>query len=300
LKEQVEDKLMTFTQLEIFVAVVECQSFSLAASHLGISQSGVSHAIANLETELGVVLIERHRLGIALTEMGKQVIKYAQQMLGLHDAILQEAAATKGLKRGSVRIGSFGLTTSVQLLPQLMWAFGQKYPEIELRIFEGMDREVVEWLYDRYVDVGFILLPHEEMDAVQIVEDQLVAVIPEKHPLARKSAIRPGDLASEPFILSGGGSRPLIEEVFRSAGIRLNVRYYLQQMLSILEIVRLGLGISIVAELALPQDCNGLSIIPLEPRVVRQIGLAVRDRNNLSPASRAFFEFVQECSYSSP
>jgi len=65
---------MTFTQLEIFVAVVECQSFSLAASHLGISQSAVSHAVANLETELGVMLVERHRLGIALTEVGERVI----------------------------------------------------------------------------------------------------------------------------------------------------------------------------------------------------------------------------------
>ena len=94
---------MTFTQLEIFVAVVECQSFSLAANHLGISQSGVSHAISNLEAELGIVLIERHRMGISLTEIGKHVIKRAREMLGLHDVILQEAAATKGLKRGSVR-----------------------------------------------------------------------------------------------------------------------------------------------------------------------------------------------------
>lgn len=285
---------MTFVQLEIFVAVVECQSFSLAASHLGISQSGVSHAVANLEAELGVILIERHRLGIALTEMGKRVIKHAQQMLGLHDAILQEAAATKGLKRGSVRIGSFGLTTSVQLLPQLMWAFGQKYPEIELRVFEAVDREVIEWLYDRYVDVGFVMLPNEMVDTIPIVEDQLVAVLPADHPLAEKSGIQPAELASEPFILSGGGSRPLIEEVFRSADIRLNVRYRLQQVLSILEIVRRGLGVSVVAELALPEDRKGLSIVPFEPRVVRRIGLAVRDRNNLSPASRAFFEFAQE------
>jgi DNA-binding transcriptional LysR family regulator len=285
---------MTFTQLEIFVAVVECQSFSLAASHLGISQSAVSHAVANLETELGVMLIERHRLGIALTEIGKRVIKHTQQMLGLHDAVLQEAAATKGLKRGSVRIGSFGITTSVQLLPQLMWAFGQKYPEIELRIFEGVDREVIEWLYDRYVDVGFVLLPNESMDTIQIAEDQLVAVLPDGHPLTKKSAIRPGDLVSEPFILSGGGSRPLIEEVFRSEGIRLNVRYHLQQVLSILEIVRRGRGVSVVAELALPENRKGLSIVPFEPKVARRIGLAVRDINNLSPASRAFFEFARE------
>jgi DNA-binding transcriptional LysR family regulator len=181
--------------------------------------------------------------------------------------------------------------------PQLMWAFGQRYPEIELRIFEGVDREVVEWLYDRYVDVGFVLLPHEAMDTIQIAEDQLVAVLPEDHPLAKKSAIQPADLVSEPFLLSGGGSRPLIEEVFRSAGIRLNVCYYLQQVLSILEIVRRGLGVSVVAELALPQDCEGLSIIPFEPRVARQIGLAVRDMSNLSPASRAFFEFAQERYY---
>lgn len=285
---------MTFAQLEIFVTVVECQSFSLAASHLGISQSGVSHAVANLEAELGVMLIERHRLGIALTEMGKLMIKHAQQMLGLHHAILQEAAAAKGLKRGLVRIGSFGLTTSVQLLPQLMWAFGQKYPEIELRVFEAVDREVVEWLYDRYIDVGFVMLPNEMVDTVQIAEDQLVAVLPADHPLAKKSSVRPAELASEPFILSGGGSRSLIEEVFRSAGIRLNVRYRLQQVLSILEIVRRGLGVSVVAELALPKERKGFSIVPFEPRVIRRIGLAVRDRNHLSPASRAFFEFVQE------
>jgi DNA-binding transcriptional LysR family regulator len=285
---------MTFAQLEIFVTVIECQSFSLAASHLGISQSGVSHAVANLEEELGVLLIERHRSGIALTEMGKRMIRHAQQMLGLHNAILQEAAATKGLKRGSVRIGSFGPTTSVRLLPQLMWSFGQKYPEIELRVFEAGDREVVEWLHDRYVDVGFVILPNEMVDTIQIAEDQLVVVIPADHPLAKRSAIRPAELASEPFILSGGGSRQLIEEVFRSAGVRLNVRYRLQQVLSILEIVRRGLGVSVVAELALPEDCKGLSIVPFEPRVVRRIGLAMRDRNNLSLASRAFFEFAQE------
>lgn len=285
---------MTFAQLEIFVTVIECQSFSLAASHLGISQSGVSHAVANLEEELGVLLIERHRPGIALTEMGKCMIRHARQMLGLHDAILQEAAATKGLKLGSVRIGSFGPTSSVRLLPQLMWAFGQKYPEIEIRVFEAGDREVVEWLHDRYVDVGFVMFPNEMVDTIQIAEDQLVVVIPAGHPLAKRSAIRPAELSSEPFILSGGGSRPLIEEVFRSAGVRLNVRYRLQQVLSILEIVRRGLGVSVVAELALPEDCKGLSIVPFEPRVVRRIGLAVRDRNNLSLASRAFFEFVQE------
>jgi DNA-binding transcriptional LysR family regulator len=287
---------MTFAQLEIFVAVVECQSFSLAASHLGISQSGVSHAVANLEAELGVMLIERHRLGIAVTEIGKRVIRHAQEMLGLHDAILQEAAATKGLKRGSVRIGSFGPSASVQLLPQLMWAFGRKYPEIELRVFEGVEREVVEWLYDRCVDVGFVRLPNEMIDTIH----QLVVILPEEHRLAKKASIEPVELASEPFIMSAGGSRPLIEELFRSAGIPLNVRYRLQQVHSILEIVRRGLGVSIVAELALPEDRQGLSIIPLEPRVARRIGLAVRDRGNLPPASQAFFEFAQERYCSGP
>ncbi len=235
-------------------------------------QSGVSHAIANLEAELGVILIERQRMGIVLTEVGKRVIKRVQEMLGLHDAILQEAAATKGLKRGSVRIGSFGPTSSVQLLPQLMWVFGQKYPEIELRIFEGVDHEVVEWLYDRYIDVGFVTLPKEMVDTIQIAEDQLVAVFPADHPLAKRSAIRPEEFASEPFILPASGSGPLIEEMFRSAGIRPNVRYRLQQVLSILEIVRRGLGVSVIAELALPQDREGLSIVPFEPRIVRRIG----------------------------
>ena len=74
-----------------------------------------------------------------------------------------------------------------------MWAFEPKYPEIELRVFEGVDREVVEWLYDRYVDVGFVMLPNEMIDTIQIAEDQLVVILPEDHPLAKKASIEPGE-----------------------------------------------------------------------------------------------------------
>jgi DNA-binding transcriptional LysR family regulator len=104
-----------------------------------------------------------------------------------------------------------------------MQVFGHKYPAIEVRVFEGIDRQVVTWLQDRSIDIGFVTPPNEALDTIQIAEDQFVAVLPEGHPLANKTGVQLAEIAAEPFILSAGVSSPLIEEVFRSAELRLNL-----------------------------------------------------------------------------
>lgn len=285
---------MTFTQLEIFVAVVENKGFTSAAYRLGISQSGVSHAIASLETELDVTLIERGRAGLVLTEIGDRLLSHAREILALNELIRQEAAATKGLKRGTLRIGSFGLSASVRILPKLMQAFEQYYPEIEIHVIEGVDLDVIDWVHSRRVDIGFVVLPNDSLDTILLTEDELVALIPEKHPLAQAKILNPVDLISEPFILSTAGSGPLIEEMFKTAEVSPKIRYRIQQINSIINMVKEGLGVSVIARLALPENFTGVKVVLLESKITRSIGLGVRSLQELSPAARAFINLAQK------
>lgn len=286
---------MTLTQLEIFSLVAELQGFTSAAHRLGISQSAVSHAIKALEQELGVELFRRHQTLVELSDIGQQLLGRARAMLGLANTLQQEAADARGMKRGTLRIGSFGPTASNHLLPKILSRFRAEHPGIEVHVDEGPDRQVLEWLDERRIDVGFVVLPQERFDTFALFEDQMVVLLPVGHPLSERDAVALQDLCDDAFILTEAGSSELVARLFSAAQLRPKVRYRCAQLLSTLEAVGRGDGLSIVAEASLPQAGNPHYVIrPLSPRVPRQIGLAVLDRRQSSPATQAFIEMAQE------
>ncbi|KAE9653456.1 LysR family transcriptional regulator [Pseudomonas sp. PB105] len=285
---------MTLTQLEIFSLVAELQGFTSAAHRLGISQSAVSHAIKALEQELGVELFRRHQSLVEPSEIGLQLLGRARAMLGLANTLQQEAADARGMKRGTLRIGSFGPTASIRLLPGILSQFRAAYPGIEVHVDEGPDRQVLQWLDERRIDVGFVVLEQERFDTFALFEDQMVALLPAEHPLAARNALTLQDLCDDPFILTEAGSSELVSRLFDAAQLRPKVRYRCAQLLSTLEAVSRGDGLSIVAEASLPQRDDPRYVKrPLSPRVPRQIGLAVLDRRQSSPAALAFIEIAQ-------
>ncbi|MGH8807218.1 MAG: LysR family transcriptional regulator [Noviherbaspirillum sp.] len=289
---------MTFTQLEIFALVAELRGFTAAASKLGISQSAVSHALKSLERELGIDLIIRHQSAIEVTEIGQQLLLRTREILGLSEAMRQEIAAARGLSRGSLRIGSFGPTSSLKLLPAILEAYRLRYPGIEVHVEEAGDQEVTQWILERRVDAGFVVLPDDRFDTVSLVEDQLVALIPGNHALARRRSVTLAELCDSPFIMTEAGCAALIEPLFTSAGLVPQVRYRMAQVITILGMVERGAGVSIVAELALPDRVSathgGLVKLPLKPAVKRRVGLAVRDLRQASPAAKAFLQVAKD------
>lgn len=288
---------MTFTQLEIFALVAELRGFTAAAAKLGISQSAVSHALKSLERELGVDLIIRRQSAIEVTEIGQQLLLRTREILGLSEAMRQEIAAARGLSRGSLRIGSFGPTSSLKLLPAILEAYRQRYPGIDVHVEEGGDHEVTQWILERRVDVGFVVLPDERFDTVSLVEDQLVALIPASHALARRRSVTLAELCDAPFIMSEAGCAALIEPLFTAAALVPQVRYRIAQVITILGMVERGDGVSIVAELALPDRVatthGGLVKVPLRPAAKRRVGLAVRDLRQATPAAKAFLQVAK-------
>lgn len=285
---------MTLTQLEIFSLVAELQGFTSAATRLGITQSAVSHAIKSLEQELQVALFRRHQAQVELTDIGVQLLQRARAMLGLAATLAEEAADARGMKRGTLRIGSFGPSASVRLLPRILHDFRREHPGIEVHIDEGPDRQVLQWLEERRIDLGFVVLPQERFDTFPLVDDQLLALIPAGHALASAAQLRLEQLCHDPFVLTKAGSAELVSRLFIGAGLHPNIRYRCSQLLSTLETVARGEALSLVAELSLPQAEDPRYVSrPLAPAVRRQVAIAVLDRRQASPASLAFIQHAQ-------
>ncbi|AZD67344.1 DNA-binding transcriptional regulator, LysR family [Pseudomonas chlororaphis] len=282
---------MTLSQLQIFSLVAELRGFTSAASRLGISQSAVSHALKSLEQELGVELIRRHQSLVELTDIGQQLLLRARAILGLAATMEQEAADARGMKRGTLRIGSFGPTSSMKLLPAILRGYRAAHPGIEVHIDEGPDRQVLQWLEERRIDVGFVVLPQERFDCFALVEDQMVALIPSQHGLAAKDSVSLAELCDDPFILTEAGSAELVSRLFLAARLNPNIRYRSSQLLSTLETVARGDALTLVAQLSLPEANDPrYRVKALSPPVQRQVGLAVLDRRQASPATLAFIE----------
>jgi DNA-binding transcriptional LysR family regulator len=288
---------MTFTQLEIFVMVAEMRGFTAAALRLGISQSAVSHAIRSLEQELDVQLVERQQAAVEVTDLGRRLLLRAREILGLAEAMRQDAAVARGLNQGLIRIGSFGPTSSLKLLPAILKVFRGRYPGIEVQIDEGPDANVIQWVADRRVDVGFAVLPDDRFDTVPLVEDQLVALLPHDHPLAAKRSVTLQELAGLPFIMPEQGCSALVEPLFAQAGLAPKVRYRMSQMVTVLGLVDSGDGVAVMPELALPYSMAEthprIAVRPLRPMARRRVGLILRNLSQAAPAVQAFAEIAR-------
>src|SRR5262245_52227228 len=137
---------MNFSQLQSFVALADMGSFTEAADVVSLTQSAVSHALAALERELGVMLLERNRKGVvALTTVGQTIIPHVRALLTHAEAIEQEARAAHGLTIGKLRLGNT-LCLCPGLLASVLTCFQQQYPGVEVVLFEGTMQEVAEWI----------------------------------------------------------------------------------------------------------------------------------------------------------
>ena len=282
---------ITLVQIQAFVTVIDAGSFTTASERLGMTQSAVSHAVAALEKELQVSLLERDRRGIFLTEIGKHVLVQARIILNSTEQIRQETAAAIGFETGKVRLGSFP-SVSARFLPGLLRQFQQRYPGIEVVLFEGTDDEVQEWIYAHTVDIGVVTLPVERLETISIAQDRFVAVVADSHPLAKQQPIHIRQLAPEPFIMSKSGCEPVINRMFQQSKVTPKIQYEVIDLRTIFAMVQQGIGVTIVPEMALPADLAGLQVLTLQPELRRQLALAVPSLDK-TPAVREFLNLAQ-------
>lgn len=265
---------MTFAQLRALQAVALTGSVTRAAEQLLMTQPAVSHAIRALERELGVSLLVRRADGVALTAVGAAVAERASIILAQLEGLRADAAAAAEQHSTTLRIGVLS-SVNARIMPALLSAFAAAHPEVRVRVLEGSDPEVLDWLRTGAVDVGVVAERHDDLLVSALATDELLAVLPIDHPLADRGSVPISALGQEPFIMPAGGCAPIISDLARAAGIRLRRHYEVRDTVSITAMVRERLGVTIMPELSIPDDRSGLRVLPLDPPAERRLGLAV-------------------------
>ncbi|MFH7243335.1 MAG: LysR family transcriptional regulator [Spirulina sp.] len=283
------------SQLRALVTIADCGNFSEAALELDLSQSTISHAIATLEEELGVMLLQRGRHGARLTPVGERITDHARGMLGLLGQIAEEADHAKGLQGGRLRIGTFR-SCATHVLPGAIARLHRRYPSISISLIE-MDEvhELKEALTKGDADLCVAeTVEGDEFESLHIFDDDYVALLPPGYQL-KQGQLSLEDLRSTPLIGSSHSSCGL--RVRRELGAQddpLALAYCIRHDSSMVAMVQQGLGIAILPRLAAEPVPPEVRICSLPFRISRPIGATMLKNALHTPALYAFLDALRE------
>ncbi len=275
-----------------FVKTVDTGSFTKAADSLNYAQSSVSKMIADLEKEWGISLLQRNKKGVCLTSSGKEILPYARKIVSDFEEIQQKVNEINGIQSGIVRIGTFS-SVAINWLPDLFAKFQEDYPGIDYEMLLGDYDEVEKWIDEGRVDCGFLRLPAgSDLDVISLKKDEYKAVLPVDHPLAEKKFLDYEDLNDQPFLLLEHGGKTEVSELLEKNHAHPNIRFTTWEDYAIMAMVERGLGIGVLPEMILKRVPYQIAVRSFKNPYFREIGLAMKDRTKLTPATRKFIEYL--------
>lgn len=277
-------------QLRCFRAVAEQKGFTAAADHLCMSQSAVSQAVALLERTLGVPLLLRGRDGVVPTTAGISALAEAQAALSAVERLAVKSAVSESLN-GPLRIGVVQ-SAAVRLLPGWMRRLRADHPGIAVTLYEGTDPEVMAWVLAGVVEVGITSRTHADLTARAVFQDDYVVLVPDEHAFAGRAIVTLQDLDGQRMLLSAGGCETLIEELLAAAASNPEIVCLVRDNATLISMVREGLGLTIMPELALPQEHQGFHVVRLRPALHRTLHLLSKSSEAIGPLTMAFVEMV--------
>ena len=284
---------MKLSQLRIFVAVAEAGSFSAAAAQLDCTQSRISHAIAELERELGIRLLLRSHEGSVATDAGHRVLEKARQMLRL-EASLLETARDCGTLAAHLRIACFR-SVGTHLLPHALEALAHEYPGIRIDIDDGCEErdEVTQAVREGRADIGIAQLPAgSDLAARPYVHDSYVLVVPASFRLDAPVEWRALD--SLPFIaLACSGAASILARC-REAGFSAQPGRTLANDTSIAAMVGRGMGFSILPRLATFPAPDDVRIVALPLPARREFAVVGLHDTMRSQAAQVVTRFLRD------
>lgn len=295
---EINGSKLKISQIKALVTIADHGNFSAAALQLGLSQSTISHAIATLEDELGVLLLIRGRQGATLTPIGEQVIGEARQVLQLLEAIQEKANLAKGLQAGQVRVATVR-SIATHILPEVIARFRHKFPTISVAIAE-YDRyaEVEQALREGRAEVGFTSLPTTtEFEAWELFRDEFLALLPPES-IVPNIPLSWEQLASYPMIMNlrSPQHNKVVRDHLLQFGQTLKVDYEVREDSTILSMVKQGLGATIMARLTAEPIPAGIQVRRLPVPLERIIAVAILANTLLPRAAFAFLDTLKELS----
>jgi DNA-binding transcriptional LysR family regulator len=270
-----------FLGIQAFLAIAECSSFQLAATRLNLSQTAVSHRMRKLEETLGVRLVARTTREVSLTDAGRALLPRARAALQALE-VSCETVRKHGQNASNWLTLACLPTLASSVMVEVLRDCRTRWPEVSVRVFDSSVPEIMELVQARTAAFGLSVLRPGlvggELEEQVICEEPFVLLCPEAHPLARQSAVNWLELKGESLIrisMSTGNS-VTIEESLGRLREQLSWRYEAQHTAMALEMVRAGLGMTVVPLLAAVPG-SGIRSLRLEaPVVTRTLTLLAR------------------------
>jgi DNA-binding transcriptional LysR family regulator len=294
---------MTLHQLKVFATVAKLGNFTQAAEELHIRQPSISLLIKGLEHELEIKLFEKLGNKVRLTVAGERLLQSAEDVSAKLEGLKEEMDEIKGLKRGEIKVG--GTTTAaVSFLPTAIQKFKKQCPDVAVSLKIQRSKVLEKDLLDGELDLAILgRAPHSPLLVSQPYhEEEIVVIVPPKHPLAKKHSAPFELIAREPFITNEKGTpvRDMVERAFAERG--LPFRVFLEVNVqsggrdAIKSAVASGLGISVIFKCHVITDLKAgrLKVLKVpELDLKRILYIAVhRNKQNALPV-QVFIRFLK-------
>lgn len=288
---------MEIRVLRYFLTVVREESITKASEVLHITQPTLSRQLAQMEEEIGVKLFDRGTRKIKLTNEGILLRRRAEEILQLVDKTEKELVEQEEQVEGRISIGC-GEITSVQLLPELIDSFRQKYPRVTFDIFTATADLVKEQMDKGILDIGLLLEPidMEKYDFIRLnIRERWVVLMRPDNPLAEKEAVTAKDLSVLPLILPRRMNvRSELASWFGSYYEKLNVVFTSNLSTNSAIMVNGGLAYSLVIEGSVPfWNQSKIAYRPLDPPLAATSVLAWKRGQPFSMAATKFIQHIQ-------
>lgn len=291
----------TLKQLKYLCAVADHGHFSRAAVACHVTQSTLSAAIAELESQLGVKIFERNKKSVLITPLGEKLLQQARKILGEVEDLIILAQAHEEALSGDLRLGVIP-TVGPFLLPSILGELRQSYAKLKLYLKEELSAQLVQQLQQGQLDLIILALPYPlpDMETVSLFEDEFLLCLPPGHPLEKLPQVRQQQLRGESLLLLEEGHclRDHALEACKLDIADADLVYQGTSLHTLVQMVANGLGITLLPSMAVAADVLGDTQLQLRhfsnENVSREIGMAWRKSDPRRDEYLLLAEFIQK------
>ncbi len=286
---------VTLRQIRAFLAVAHLKSFTRAASVLRLSQPALTVQIRNLETALGVKLLDRTSRSVEITRLGRELLPTLQRTVRDLEAAMTNIHEVGTGRRGIIRVGALP-SFAASYLPTVILKLRRTNPALAFVVRDAIASRVNAMVRAEEVDLGITggEITDPRFEVLHVSPDRLCLICPSTHPIARKRRVTIAEVAELPLVLTNPGTsvREVIDAAFLAIGKTPNLACEVTYMMSAVAMVRAGLGFSVLPSSAREIRAErGLRAQPIDdPSFARPVSIIKKKGRTLPPASAAFLE----------
>jgi DNA-binding transcriptional LysR family regulator len=292
--------MMNLNQLRALYCVVKTGTFAKAAEELCVTEPAVYIQVRSLERDMGFTLLDRIGKELRPTEIGKLLYGYAEKIFSLVEEAAHAVQDLQELRKGSLRLGT-AKALAQYLMPVIVSAFQDRYPQIAVHLDERSSRELVEGVLQHRFELAIVArVPYpDRIHTIPFTQDELILVVSPRSKLLQKKSISLQELSAEPVICTDANSATkfTVWQEFEKRGLKPATIIEAGNTEFITHLVKKDKGYSFLGNLCVRDDLKRgeLATIPLDEGVfIMDIDVIHLKGRTLSPAAATFLNFLQE------